>query len=58
MARSSELQPDVFETAWLRRILGGTRRDRLSSDDIKKHLHLQKDMAKALEILQLCYENE
>ena len=41
---SPEQRLTVCEMACLRRILGVTRRDRLHNDDIKKHLHLQKEV--------------
>ena len=49
--------------AYLRRILGVTQTDRLHNEDIKKHLHLQKEVndgiqPMAFEIRQPCYENE
>ena len=35
---------NVFGMACVRRILGVTQRNRLHSHDIKKHLHLQKEV--------------
>ena len=43
MKRSSEQRLHVFEMACLRSVLGITRRDRMHNDDIKHHLHLQKE---------------
>ena len=44
MKHSSEQRLNVSELAGLGRILGVTRRDRLQNNDIKKHLHLEKEV--------------